>query len=70
MIKHITPVMYNGQWCLVDENNDMVRVSRSFKNIWKLLAISGGNPVNAAIIGRENTFEPVGVWENEIYKSL
>ncbi|MCW3108949.1 MAG: zinc finger domain protein [Segetibacter sp.] len=70
IIKQVTPVSYQNQWWLVDENNDLMQINQGFKNIWKLLAISGGNPVDAAIIGKENLYEPIGVWDNETYKSL
>jgi hypothetical protein len=70
IIKLVTPVLYLNQWWLADKNNDLMQINNGFKNIWKLMAISGGNPVDAAIIGKENLYEPVGVWDNEIYKSL
>lgn len=70
IIKQVTPVSYQNQWWLVDENNDLMQINQAFKNIWKLLAISGGNPVDTAIMGKENLYEPIGVWDNETYKSL
>ncbi len=69
IIKQITPVLYQNQWWLVDENNNLMQINHGFR-IWKLLAISGGNPVDAAIIGKDNLYEPIGVWDNETYKSL
>jgi len=70
IIKRVTPVKYQNGWWLLDENNDLVQIKEGFQNIWKLLAISGGKPVDAAIVGKENQFEPIGVWDNETYKSL
>jgi hypothetical protein len=70
IIQCVTPVLYQDRWWLVDKNNDLMQINQEFKNIWKLLAISGGNPVDAAIIGKENVYEPIGVWENKTYKSL
>jgi len=70
VIKQVTPALYQQRWWLADKNNDMISISESFKNIWKLLAISGGKFVTVAVIGKEKEYEPVGVWVNEIYKSL
>jgi hypothetical protein len=70
VIKHVTPVKYEQQWWLADENNNLIQLSESFKNIWKLLAISGGKPVTTAVVGKENLYEPLGVWDNATYKSL
>jgi len=70
IIKQVTPVSYQNQWWLVDENNDLMQIGEGFKSIWKLLAISGGNAVDVAVIGKEKFYEPIGVWEGENYKSL
>ena len=70
LIKEVTPVQYGQRWWLKDEKDDLVRISDGFTNIWKLMAISGGKPVNLAVTGKENVFEPVGIWVNETYKSL
>lgn len=70
VVKDVTPVMYEHRWWLADENNDLIQLNESFKNIWKLLAISGGKPVTTVVVGKENIYEPIGVWDNETYKSL
>jgi hypothetical protein len=74
VVKAVTPVMHEQRWWLADANNDLVQLNENFKNIWKLLAISGGKPVTAAVVGKENVYEPLGVWERGVetggYKSL
>ncbi len=70
VVKQVTPVIYDQRWWLADDNNDLIQLNENFKNIWKLLAISGGKPVTAAVVGKENLYEPLGVWDNETYKSL
>ena len=70
VIKELTPVFYDKTWWLADTNNNMVQVNERFSNIWKLLALSGGQPATMAVLGKENVYEPIGVWDNETYKSL
>jgi hypothetical protein len=70
VITQVTPVLYEQRWWLADENNDLIQLNESFKNILKFLAISGGKPVTAAVVGKENLFEPIGVWDKETYKTL
>lgn len=70
IVKEVTPVMYEQRWCMVDENNDLIQLNEHFKNVWKLLAIGGGKPVMTAVVGKENLYEPIGVWDNETYKNL
>ncbi|MFT3826242.1 MAG: SWIM zinc finger family protein [Chitinophagaceae bacterium] len=70
IIEHLTPVQYNQQWWLQDASNQLIRIKSDFKNIWKLLSLSGGEALNMAVIGREREFEPVGVWCNNEYKTL
>ncbi len=70
VVKQVTPVLYEQSWWLADENNDLIRLNENFKNIWKLLAISGGKRVTTAVVGKENLYEPIGIWDNETYKSL
>lgn len=70
IIEHVRPVLYEQQWWLQDEANRMMRIKQDFKNIWKLLSLSGGQALNIAVIGREKTFEPIGAWHQNQYKLL
>lgn len=70
VVNQVTPVMHEKSWWLADKNNDLIRVNENFKNIWKLVAISGGKPLTTAVVGKENVYEPIGAWHNETYKSL
>jgi hypothetical protein len=58
------------QWWLQDTNNDMMSIKSGFKSIWKLLSLSGGDSLNMAVVGKENTYEPFGVWYQNEYKIL
>jgi len=70
IIRQVKPVQYNNQWWLQDRNSDMVQYKEEQRTIWKLLAISGGQPLDISVIGKEQIYEPVGVWQQEEYKIL
>jgi hypothetical protein len=69
-IKGVTPVTFNNSWWLKDGENNMVSVKESFGSIWKLLALSGGEPLDMVVVGKERTFEPIGVWHYKTYKAI
>ncbi|WP_315819305.1 hypothetical protein [Paraflavitalea speifideaquila] len=70
IIEQLRPVLYNQQWWLQDTAQALMPVSTGFKNIWKLLSLSGGEALNMAVIGKEKTFTPIGVWHHNEYKLL
>jgi hypothetical protein len=70
VLKSLTPVRYNDQWWLVDALKNGMPVKKGFTNIWRLLALSGGTALDTTVIGRETSFEPLGVWHQGMYKTL
>ena len=70
IVNQLKPVLYNQQWWLQDEDNKIMLIRNEYKNIWKLLSLSGGKPMDMAVIGREDQFEPLGVWQNDEYKII
>lgn len=70
IIQQTTLVNYNNQWWLKDSNSNLVMLNEGFVNIYKLLSLSGGKPLNMAVIGKENEFEPIGVWTNNQYINI
>jgi hypothetical protein len=70
IIQQLTPVQYNNQWWLQDSEQEMMAIKNEHKMIWKLLAISGGDALDMVVIGKEDKYEPVGVWYNAEYKIL
>lgn len=70
IIEQLRPVQHNQQWWLQDTAHAMMPVSSGFRNIWKLLSLSGGAALNMAVVGKEKTFTPIGVWHNDAYKLL
>jgi len=70
VIKELLPVNHNNAWWLKDGNNDLIMVKPEFSGIWKLLALSGGKALHTAVVGKENNYEPLGVWINDTYKVI
>ena len=67
IVQNITPVLYNNQWWLKDSSDDLVQLLQNFSKLYNLLSVSGGQAMDIAVIGRENIFEPIGVWVNQQY---
>jgi hypothetical protein len=61
LLQQITPLRYEGRWWLSDSSNRVVQVKEDFREMYKLLSISGGEPVNLAVLGNENCYEPLGI---------
>jgi hypothetical protein len=70
IISQLKPVQHDQQWWLQDTRMNLMRMKNSHKMIWKLLSLSGGQPLNMAVIGKEDQFEPVGIWDDGQYKML
>jgi hypothetical protein len=66
----LSPVRDGASWWLQDEQGNQVQVKDGFTGIWKLLAISGGNPLDMMVIGKESSYQPLGAWANGTYKSF
>jgi len=69
-IEQIIPVLDNGRWWLKDREHQLVTVKPGYQGIWKLLALSGGEPLDMVVIGREGIFEPLGIWQHNLYKAI
>ncbi len=70
IIENVKPVQFNNQWWLQDNEKNIMKLSDSFANIWKLLSISGGRELSVSLTGKENNYTPVGAWLNNNYKLL
>jgi hypothetical protein len=70
IVEKLMPIKHNGRWLLKDSLGFAALLPSHFKAFWKLLSISGGQPMDMAIVGKENEFEPIGVWVEEKYQSL
>jgi hypothetical protein len=67
VISGLRPVRYNHQWWLQDADNNIMPVKNEYQNIWKLLSVTGGQPMDMAVLGKEDHFEPLGIWQHNEY---
>lgn len=70
MVEALRPVQYQKQWWLQDQEGYLCRIALGFKNIWQLMALSGGEPLTMSVIGKENAYRPLGVWHQNNYKTI
>lgn len=70
IVQQLLPVPYNNQWWLKDSEGHIMLIKDDFTGLWDLLALSGGHPLDVAVIGKESIYQPVGVWHREHYKPL
>lgn len=70
IVASLTPVHYQKQWWLQDAEGFMCQISAGFKDLWQLMAISGGQPLTMSVIGKENQYRPLGVWHQNTYKVI
>jgi len=67
IVEQLTAVPYNNQWWLRDQSSRMVPLRNADKNIWHILAISGGQPLNMVLIGNSAQVEVAGIWQDHQY---
>lgn len=70
IVRQLSPVFSDGRWWLCDGEQRMVQVKEGFRQLFTLLSISGGQPQDMAVLGREHVYEPLGVWANGQYHHL
>lgn len=70
IMQQLTPVMYEGRWWLADAQRQLVQLKPAFTGLYQLLAVSGGQPLDMVVLGKENEFEPVGLWNEEQYIAI
>jgi len=70
IVEQVKPVYYNGQWWLADNTEKLVQIKKAYQHIYPLLSLSGGAALNMAVLGKENVYEPLGVWVGAHYVSI
>ncbi len=70
LVKKLKPIQFQNSWWLIDNDKFMMPIKNQDRVIWKLLSLSGGEAFDMAVIGKENSYEPVGLWIEQTYKSL
>lgn len=66
----LQPVQVQGKWFLRDKENTLLPLSANYAGIWKLLAISGGAPIDLAVLNRNHEAEPIGAFVNQEFITL
>ncbi len=67
IIQNITPVQFAEKWWLADVEQNIVQLKETYKHLYTILSLSGGKPLDMTVIGKENIFEPLGIWTNDDY---
>ncbi|WP_342644973.1 SWIM zinc finger family protein [Mucilaginibacter sp. CSA2-8R] len=70
VVADLKPVQFQKQWWLQDNQGYLCKIADGFKSIYKLLALSGGEALPMAVIGKENVYRPLGVWYQNTYQFL
>lgn len=70
IVEQLKPVWHNQQWWLQDAALELMMVKTSFTNIWKVLSLSGGGYLQMAVLGKEDQYEPIGVWNDNGYSII
>lgn len=70
IVQQLTPVVYNESFWLRDTEGRLVQIKEDFGNMFTLFSISGGHQLDMAVVGRDQVYEPVGVWSGGQYYHL
>lgn len=73
VVCRLTPVQHNNQWWLKDSNGNILQIKSAGaqdRRLLELLSVSGGLPLDTAIVGKEDRYEAIGYWYNNSYRSL
>lgn len=70
IIGQLTPVNYQQQWWLQDQHGCLGKLDADTGQLWKILAVSGGEALTMALLGKENTYRPIGLWHQDTYKTI
>lgn len=70
ILKQLQPVLHADKWWLADSDNRLMQLEEGFKNMYTLLAVTGGGALDMAVLGREHSYEPLGVWTENSYICL
>ncbi len=70
IVQQVKLVSHAGRWWLADTGNHLVQLKDNYRHLYTLLSLSGGQPMNMAVLGKEHTYEPLGVWMEDYYLNL
>lgn len=70
LVQQLRPVQERGAWWLADKDNHIMSLRCAQPILWQLLALSGGEAADLAVIGRQGVYAPAGIWKEGHYTSL
>ncbi len=70
IIQQVKPVKYANQWWLADNENRLVQLKTGYPYLYTLLSVSGGAELDMVVLGKENIYEPIGIWEGENFMAV
>jgi hypothetical protein len=70
IIQNIILVQFAEKWWLADSEQNIVQLKGTFKHLYTILSLSGGKALQMTVLGKENIFEPLGIWNNDYYTTV
>ncbi len=70
LVHQVRPVQYQGAWWLQDQENHLMPLTANYPSLWKLLALSGGAPLDLAIVQKDDRVEPLSAFYQQELISL
>lgn len=70
IVSGIRPARQGNSWMLVDDQLKGMKLKGDFLRALHLLAHSGGHASTLFVVGKENEYEPIGIWKNGTYYLL
>jgi hypothetical protein len=70
IVHNIRPAKAGNTWMLADEQAKGMKLKGIFERTLHLLAQSGGDASTLFVVGKENEYEPIGIWKNGSYYLL
>lgn len=70
IVQGLRAVRQGENWFLQDAEGQRMQLAAPFTGLWKWLSLSGGAPLQTALIGKGTTYRLLGAWSNNDYKLL
>lgn len=68
LIQDLTPHLRGEDCLLVDRDKKYFKIDKSFQDNWKLMAYSGGRPLDFFLVHENDTVLPSAIWIDKEYK--
>ena len=70
VLNAVTPALLQDKLYLTDKNKKVIPVACAYNTQWKMLALSGGHPLDVAGVIENQTIYPLGIWTFSNYHLL